>query len=612
MDELRSLNPKTTGSRLRHLLVMFAITIAGIVVNGATTPAAAQEGTPEGFRSDGFEPVASQHSGLLNLRRPDVLDHMVPSIGVFGHYSHAPIEASDVKVTDPAPRTVDRRITTEVGAALGLFDLVQISALVPVVPYQTGDGLDEVGSTGLLRGAGLADGRAALDVVVVKPEWTGGFGVAAAGVVHLPNYNRADFLSDGAYRVEPNLALSYEWERGHEIVANASVPAGSPAQARGYHYSDAASLKGGLGGVYHIGGTSLDLIGSLFGSNSLQPFVLSPSGRAVDNSARLLEFAGGIRLDLPGKFRIQAGGGVGLTDGVDAIDGVGVPDFRAFTSVHWINKPDRLRSEAERGSYAPKSPEVDSDNDGVPDSVDECPDQPETPNGVLDEDGCPDKDTDGDGVADSRDDCPETPGAKDYHGCPPPDSDDDGIPDHRDECPNVRGTPERDGCPAPDADGDGIPDHRDECPDEPEDMDGYEDDDGCPEPGSRSEAAPEAEVGAGKIEISQRIQFATGEATIRSESHAVLDEIARLLQKHEQILEVRIEGHTDSSGPRSVNQRLSRERAQSVKQYLVDQGIDSSRLTAVGRGESEPVASNDTEAGREKNRRVEFVIDKVE
>lgn len=134
----------------------------------------------------------------------------------------------------------------------------------------------------------------------------------------------------------------------------------------------------------------------------------------------------------------------------------------------------------------------DRDDDGVPDSEDECPDTPEDLDGFEDDDGCPDEDNDGDGIPDHRDAAPNLPedfdGFQDEDGRPDLDNDLDGIPDTEDECPNqpedFDGDRDHDGCPdlVADADGDGIVDSEDACPDEPEDFDGFEDEDGCPDP----------------------------------------------------------------------------------------------------------------------------------
>jgi len=224
----------------------------------------------------------------------------------------------------------------------------------------------------------------------------------------------------------------------------------------------------------------------------------------------------------------------------------------------------------------------DSDGDGVPNDIDECP---ETPEGVeVDERGCP-LDSDGDGVPDYLDKCPGTPkGVEvDCDGCPP-DSDGDGVPDYRDKCP---GTPrgvevDSDGCPL-DSDGDGVPDYRDKCPGTPQGA--LVDKDGCWVIGDTL--------------------FDFDKYNIKAKYHPVLDQVATVFRKNP-FLKVEIQGHTDNFGTQAYNQILSNRRARAVMNYLVKSGIDQKRLSAVGYDFSRPRASNETETGRALNRRVQF------
>ena len=116
-------------------------------------------------------------------------------------------------------------------------------------------------------------------------------------------------------------------------------------------------------------------------------------------------------------------------------------------------------------------------------------------------------------------------------------------------------------------------------------------------------------VTAQKIELKQKVFFATARTRILARSFALLNEVAKVLADRSKI-HVRIEGHTDSRGRDSYNQRLSQGRATSVRTYLIQRGVSGSRMEAVGFGETRPVASNRTRDGRALNRRVEFVITK--
>ena len=235
-------------------------------------------------------------------------------------------------------------------------------------------------------------------------------------------------------------------------------------------------------------------------------------------------------------------------------------------------------------------PPKDTDGDGVVDDKDKCPNE-----AAATPDGCPPKDSDGDGVIDDKDKCPDVP-ASTEDGCPP-DSDGDGVIDDNDKCPNEPART-KDGCP-PDGDGDGILDDQDKCPDKAETKNGFEDTDGCPD-----ELPKKLKRFTGSI---RGIYFATGKAKIRRRSHRVLNAAVRVLNEFAD-LRLLIRGHTDNRGGRGINMELSRQRAESVKSYLVQKGVLENRLQTVGVGPDEPIANNRTRVGRAKNRRIEFRI----
>lgn len=205
-------------------------------------------------------------------------------------------------------------------------------------------------------------------------------------------------------------------------------------------------------------------------------------------------------------------------------------------------------------------------------------------------------DADGDGVPDRDDRCPGTPAGTpvDASGCPR-DADNDGVVDPRDACPATPAgvTVDARGCPL-DGDGDGVADYLDACPDTAAGV--VVDARGCAETFSVTET------------FELQIRFDTNSANIRDESVPELREFADFLREYPGVT-AEIDGHTDSTGRAEYNLRLSRLRAEAVVEYLVDaEGIDGSRLTAVGLGQTRPVASNDTPEGRQRNRRVEAVV----
>ena len=254
----------------------------------------------------------------------------------------------------------------------------------------------------------------------------------------------------------------------------------------------------------------------------------------------------------------------------------------------------------------------DTDQDGIYDQHDDCPQQP----GLPEFNGCPDND--GDGIENSKDACPDTPGLLEFNGCA--DSDGDGIADPQDKCPNVAGLAKFDGCPdtdgdgiedakdacpeaagprrfrgCPDSDGDGLSDPNDKCPNDF----GPADNEGCPNP--TAEAIEELN------NLGAVVQFELNKSNIKPEAYDILIAVYNIMSKYGNT-NFLIEGHTDTSGPKSFNNKLSLDRANEVKDHLVEKGVDSNRLSTVGYGEDKPKESNRTRKGRIANRRVEFKV----
>ena len=311
-------------------------------------------------------------------------------------------------------------------------------------------------------------------------------------------------------------------------------------------------------------------------------------------------------IDNEGKFRTLVGAGTNFW----FTDNIGL---NLQTAYHPTMKSESTENYFQHAlGITIKFGKQDRDNDGVADKDDKCPDVA----GKPELNGCPD--ADGDGITDAEDSCPDVFGLKEFNGCP--DTDNDGIADKDDECPEVAGKPELKGCP--DADNDGIADKDDKCPQQA----GPKENNGCPWPDTDSdgvldkddecpeEAGPASNKGC--PEVTQEVQtqlnsfaktilFDVGKSTIRPESATVLNNIVNVLNKYKNS-KFSVEGYTDTSGNKDKNQRLSEDRAYSVKAYLVDKGINPARLSAKGFGPEKPIASNKTKKGRELNRRVEI------
>lgn len=380
--------------------------------------------------------------------------------------------------------------------------------------------------------------------------------------------------------------------------------------------------------VANLRGIRPYLLASIMGNRI--KFVDAVSFAGVTSNSFGWQAGGGVTYPLSHRFELVSS----VRYGMDDFKG----DIRDETYYTWTATAG-LR--VKLGEFPP-----DSDGDGVPDYLDECPG---TPRGVtVDRRGCP-IDSDGDGVPDYRDRCPGTPSgvAVDEHGCPL-DSDGDGVPDYLDECPNTppgtqvdaRGCPldmtrradrvgeappcpfgdgpfppgipvDEWGCPL-DSDGDGVPDYLDECPNTPPGLKVLPN--GCALVGDRRLARPGEPADADGFAIERTrnfvlpgVNFEFDSDRLTPEAREVLNQVAEVLLAYPDV-NVDVEGHTDNVGTAAYNLGLSERRANSVVQYLTQRGVPRNRMTPVGYGLTIPIDTNDTEAGRANNRRVELRV----
>jgi outer membrane protein OmpA-like peptidoglycan-associated protein len=253
--------------------------------------------------------------------------------------------------------------------------------------------------------------------------------------------------------------------------------------------------------------------------------------------------------------------------------------------------------------------DVDRDGDGIENALDQCPDDPEDFDRFADRDGCPELDNDDDGIVDDRDRCPnvaeDNDAFEDSDGCPEADNDKDGVSDEVDRCPidaeDKDEFEDRDGCPDLDNDRDGIADRSDSCPNEPETKNGYADEDGCPD-------EKDVRVVGSQILLEDRVHFWTNSHIIHAQSYALMRRLAKLVKEHPEYVHIEVAGHADERGPDTFNNPLSLKRAQSVVAFLIKHGVDPSRLSAVGFGETLPLEKGRSQGVWYKNRRVEFRI----
>jgi outer membrane protein OmpA-like peptidoglycan-associated protein len=190
------------------------------------------------------------------------------------------------------------------------------------------------------------------------------------------------------------------------------------------------------------------------------------------------------------------------------------------------------------------------------------------------------------------------------------DGDHDGVSDAEDQCAEFAedrdGVLDADGCPEEDADGDrdGVSDTEDECPTTQETINGIEDQDGCPDAGERRVIFDD-----GEFTVLDTIRFNTGSSEVHTSAYPLLDQVALTLRASPEIQHIRIEGHTDDTGPREVNMALSEQRSRAVKHYLVQRGVSPRRLTLRSYGPDRPRETGTNSRARAQNRRVEFIIE---
>jgi outer membrane protein OmpA-like peptidoglycan-associated protein len=606
--------------------------------------------------------------GLFSLEGARLMPAHDVSLKILMSYSHAPIRLTvpgiGPGIGDTGKDTVlDYLVTMDMAFGMSLTDKLAIGFDVAGYRTATGPGYGVRGlytpegqttqrSTGLIAlrplsnidqsatpggpdylGDGLAgplDARLGIKYGLFAGEH---LAIAAVGSVFLPFGDDEMLLGDRNLVFEPKLAAEVRQDRVHatRLLANIAMRIRERGVLQSYDTNDpmataanakvimdvGSELVAGLGGTIElsprivIGAEGQAFIplpnGFSYGScylyndapcSSLQPTDYYANAKHGDFTTL---FTGGliIHADADLTVNVMAGAGAG---------GDRAEEFRVTTGIVWSPQPAGTTAIG-RG---------DRDGDGIPDSVDACPDEPEDKDGFQDEDGCPDLDNDGDGIPDAIDKCPNEPedkdGFEDADGCPDPDNDHDGILDAVDKCPNdpedKDGFEDADGCPDLDNDHDGIPDTRDKCPNDPETVNGVEDEDGCPD--VRGAAGPEER--ADRIDLKgNQITFTKGTATLTASAKQVLGQVATLIKNRR--LTIRVEVHvaldTKSANPSQIAAAkkrakvLATKRATAVLESLGAQGAPPNAVQGVGVGADRPLgAANPTDV---INERVDFI-----
>jgi outer membrane protein OmpA-like peptidoglycan-associated protein len=571
----------------------------------------------DGFRAEQFDPIPNSRTDYLSTHGARTLPAGEVGGTLWVSYADDVILAQDPENDTVLSRIIDDQIVVHAVVGVGVDDRLELSVDVPFLLNQTSGDLAYIGRPGEeLAATGVGDIRVIPKARLIGGDKPTGFALALLLSVALPTGSEDDYTGDGRLAFEPRLAA--DWRLTELFGIAGSI---------GFNARPASSQDN-----LNIGNELTFQAATEFPLFDQTTFIAEIDGSAVVGEDTLnreeapMEGRGALRYRMGDHWTATGGAGAGL------VNGFGVPDFRIFAGIGWSPLLD-----------------PDPDNDGILGKDDACPERPEDKDGWKDEDGCPedDDDPDGDGVLGTRDKCPNDPedkdGWKDGDGCPEDDDDPDGdrILGKADKCPNKAedkdGWKDADGCPETDddRDRDGIIDTADKCPNKPEDKDGWKDKDGCPETDddpdgdkiidkadqcplkaedfdgiADEDGCPEEDVTvtADRIEIGGKIYFDQSKASLRPESTPILTSLAAAMKRHDEILLLQIVGHTSSDGARAFNVRLSKQRAQSVVNWLAANGIARNRLRSVGMGPAVPLVEEKTDADREKNRRVELQI----
>ncbi|MDH5672286.1 MAG: OmpA family protein [Myxococcales bacterium] len=518
------------------------------------------QGTTEDLDTQRFHPRATT-GGYLQTEGSHVRYPIDPfSMGMWLSYGYNPLVVVGAD-GDINQQIISSQLAFDLTASYAFATFFELGLHLPLA-YLAGDDVSE---------GALGDVRLLPKFRLLNDE-TDGIGLAVITELRAPTHTSSFYGGARMIGFAPRLLVDHKFGlSGFRLGLDLGVLIQEKTDFA--NVSAASELQAGLGMGYRFDG----------GRSPVELMVDLRSGVGLtetDPEEIALETLGGVGIDLNPEWTLNVGGGLGV------LEGFGVPTFRVLAGVRWEpspNDPDHdgvaspTEEQAEAARAASEDPEAGDTGEGGED-------------GEGGEGGEGGEDGEDGANADAVDDAARERAIRDgYDACPDLPEDYDGIEDE-------------DGCPEGDNDSDGVLDYLDRCDGEEETINGFEDDDGCPD-----EGPAQILVEDGRITILETIRFEPNSDRIERDSVPILEQIALTLRKHKNIKKVEIGGHTDSTGSRELNKRLSEKRARAVRRRLVRLGIEPRRLSAQGFGPDKPIADNNTEEGRAKNRRVEFL-----
>jgi OmpA-OmpF porin, OOP family len=520
--------------------------LAGVAV--AQTPAP----DARGFALQTYEPPPAG-DGFFTVPGADVPGHLVPGAALVFSWAREPLVIQSGGQTVPGGRLVHRQFWAFLQGSMGLSDRLLLDVAAPVALYQSGS--PYLASLPEVSAAALGD----LRLGARTPLWRAGpLDLAAALALWLPTGSTGAFASDGGVRLQPQLVAAgrhgaVEYGGAVGLLYRESSDRVVARVGTAVTFSAAGAWRRGpwrvgpeLYGRYQLEGTATSPVEALLGGHWARG--------AID-------------------------AGVAIGTGLDRAPGAA--PLRVVAQVAWRPpvppagpSPDELARQAADRAAAERLAAEQAEAARLA-AEQEAARQAEAAR-LASQEAAASAD-----AAEAARLAAEQEAARQAEAA-------------RLAAEQARRTA--------DGDGDGTPDVKDACPDRPGVADADPARNGCPAP-------PLVKLTRERIEILQSVQFEKASDVIRPESRPLLTEVAKLLVAHPELTRVAVEGHSDAKGARDFNVSLSRLRALAVQRWLVEQGaVDEARLSAEGHGPDRPIASNDGEEGRARNRRVEFRI----